>query len=194
MKWIIRLVDHILVRLWGIRVYWDDPKAMFRIRVIEAPHTLHLSDGEVPAGAPILELHFWNDRAPRMSEQGPDLAWGLAVYRMLSPSLRALARCLETDPELAEVQAVGGSTVLVSFGASGGAEKLFERLGLEIAPYQEPMGRFGRFWENFYTWALMWAYNDVSVRNRHMLELRRSDAWMSRAKFLRIHGQKEPKS
>jgi hypothetical protein len=188
-KALVRAFDHMLVRAQGLYPYWDDPKAMFRIRVVGAPHMLHLSDGKVPAGAPVMELHFWNDQTPPFAPQGPDLAWAMSAYRMLVPSLRILAQQLATKPEFAEVQALGGATVLVAVGGQSAAEKLFERLGLELFPYPHHLGRFGEFWENFYTWALMWAYNGLSLRSRHLLDLPRTEVWISRTKFLSLHGE-----
>jgi hypothetical protein len=190
MKALVRLLDHTLVRTMGLRAYWDDPRAMFRIRVIPAPHDLHLTDGIVPEDAPVLEMHFWNDHTPEFSPEGPDLAWAMQVYRMLRPSFRMLVRELETNPDLAGVQAIGGATVLVAVGGESASEKLFRRLGLEIFPVHTALGSFGRFWDNVYTWLLMWAYNGLSLRHRRLLTLKRSEAWMSVATFLRLHGGK----
>jgi hypothetical protein len=187
MKWIIRLVDHTLVHTMGLKAYWDHPQAMFRVRVISAPHALHLSDTDVPEGAPVLEMHFWNDHAPKFPPEGPDLAWAMKAYRMLRPSFRMLVQEVKTNPDLEDVRAFGGATVLVEVGGSSASEKLFRRLGLEIIPVANPMGRLGRALDNFYSWLLMWAYNDLSVRHRRLLTVRRSEAWMSREKFLRIH-------
>lgn len=189
MKRIIRLVDRTLARTMHLWAYWDDPQAMFRIRVIPAPHDLHLSDSFVPKGAKVLELHFWNEHSPSFSAKGPDLAWAMKAYRMIRPSFRMLFRELQTNPDLEGIQALGGSTVLVTAGGESGSEKLFHRMGLELFPYRGSMGRFGKFWDNLYSWLLMWAYNDFSVRQRDMLDLQRSDVWISTAKFLRLHGE-----
>jgi hypothetical protein len=189
MKAIIRTFDHILARTLGLWVYWDDPQSLLRIRVIGAPHVLRLADGDIAAGARVVELHFWNDRTPPFPAEGPDLAWATGFYRRLVASFRVLARQLATNPDLAGVRALGGVTVLVSVGGSPASEKLFDRLGFDILPYRSPLGRFGLFWENLYTWALMWAYNGLSRRQRHLLELQRSEVWMSTATFLRRHGE-----
>jgi hypothetical protein len=188
MKSMVRLLDRFLARMLGLSEYWDDPTSILRIRVVEAPHTLCLSDVEIEAGATVVELHFWNDHIPPLPTEGPDLAWAMGFYRMLVSSFRVLAGQLATRPDLAAAQALGGATVLVVPGGRSASEKLFERLGLELFPYHNPLGRFGIFWENLFTWALMWAYNGVSVRQRHVLELHRTEAWMSRDKFLRRHG------
>ncbi len=193
MKPIVRLFDRTLGRAQGLFVYWDDPKAMFRIQLAKAPHTLRLPDGVVEAGASVLTLHFWNEHTPEFGPAGPDLAWAMGVYRMLRPSLRILAEYLVANPELSHVQALGGATILVVVGGESAGEKLFERLGLEILPYRNRLGRFGEFWENVYTWALMWAYNGASLRTRHLFEVRRSEAWISKEAFLRRYGTEAKK-
>jgi hypothetical protein len=194
MKSAIRFLDRVLGRIQGLFVYWDDPRAMFRIQIAQAPHTLHLSDGDVEAGAPVLQLHFWNEHTPEFSRAGPDLAWAMGVYRMLRPSFRILARHLVENPDLAGVQALGGATILVGVGKDSSPEKLFRRLGLELFPYHSPLGRFGEFWENLYTWGLMWAYNGASLRHRHLLSLQRTEAWISTEAFLRRYSAKETES
>jgi hypothetical protein len=68
---------------------------------------------------------------------------------------------------------------------------LLSWLGFVVQPYHSPLGSFGEFWENFYSWAIMWAYNAVSLRQRHLLQLRRSEFWMSIADFLRRYGADE---
>lgn len=59
------------------------------------------------------------------------------------------------------------------------------RLGFMVLPYHSPLGRFGEFWENFYTWMIIWAFNAASLRHRHLHRLRRSEVWMSVDEFLR---------
>ena len=81
--------------------------------------------------------------------------------------------------------------MLFAAGDGSGAEKLFTRLGFSEFPYQSRLGRFGEFWENFYTWALMWAFNEVSLRQRHLVALRRTEIWMSVGEFLRKYGSSE---
>ena len=77
------------------------------------------------------------------------------------------------------------SQVLFAAGDGSSGERLFTRLGFTVFPYQSPLGRFGEFWENFYTWALMWAYNAVSLRQRQLLALDRTESWITSGEFLR---------
>lgn len=191
MRSLVRHFDRFLRWAQGVFVFWDDPACMFRARVAQAPHTLCLPDGEIRAGAPVLELHFWNEHMPRIPPEGANLSVAVQGRRMLGRSLRQVAVHIQQDPRMAGVQAVGGATVLFAAGDGSGAEKLFTRLGFSEFPYQSRLGRFGEFWENFYTWALMWAFNEVSLRQRHLVALRRTEIWMSVGEFLRKYGSSE---
>jgi hypothetical protein len=193
MRSLIRLFDRFLRWVQGVYVFWDDPICMFRARIAQAPHTLYLPDGEVRAGATVLELHFWNEHMPRIPPEGPNLSVAVQGRRMLVTSLRQAAHHIQDDRPMTGVQAVGGATVLFAVGDGSGAEKLFTRLGFSEFPYQSPLGRFGEFWENLYTWGLMWAFNEVSLRQRHLLKLRRTEIWMSVDEFLRKYGASEAK-
>jgi hypothetical protein len=55
-------------------------------------------------------------------------------------------------------------------------------------PCRSPLGAFGDFWENLYTWWVMWAYHQVSVRHRQFFRLRRVEAWMPAEAFIQRFG------
>jgi len=191
MRGIIRLFDRFLRWRQGVFEYWDDPECVFRIGVARAPHAIHLPDGEVPAGVKVLDLHLWNEHMPHFPPQGPDLAMALRIRRMMRASYQALCRELQRDPLLADAQAVGGATVLIDTEASPSSAKFFAHFGFSIFPYRNPLGRFGEFWENSYTWVLMWTFNEVSLRQRHLLRLRRHEIWMSTAELVGRYGAGE---
>jgi len=178
---LIRLFDRFLRRVYGISEFWDDPACLLRLRVGRTAHPLPLPDGQLPAGTRVLEIHLWNEQIPPIAATGPDLAWAVQVRRRLVASLRRLAEQMRHDPRLAGVQAVGGVTVLAG-------EKLLARLGFTVFPSHNRLGRFGEFWENLYTWGIMWAFNAASLRQRHLLQLHRTEIWMSADEFLRRYG------
>ena len=188
MKRIVRAFDRFLCRLQGVFVYWDDPDCFFRVQIARAPHKIVLPDTEIPAGEKVLGLHFWNEHMPVLPREGGDLAMALRASRMVVSSFRVLAREMHHDPRMVGVQALGGATALFAVGDDSGGEKLFTRLGFTMFPYQTPLGRFGEFWENLYSWALMWAYNAVSLRQRRFVKLCRTECWMSASEFLRRYG------
>ncbi|MCX7682286.1 MAG: hypothetical protein N2508_10065 [Anaerolineae bacterium] len=188
MRTLIRHFDRLLRHVLGVVEFCDDPEGLLRVRMTAAAYEVHLPDRTVPAGAPVLELHLWNEHVPPLSPAGPDLAWAARSRRMLIASLRSLAHQMETEAWLSKVQAIEGVTVLVSLGGEG----FFKRLGFMILPYRNPLGRFGEFWENLYTWMIMWTFNQASLRQRHLLHLRRNAIWMSREEFLRRYGSGSP--
>ncbi len=165
MRAFIKFLDHLIRRASGVFEFTDDPECIFRVQIAPAPHPVTLSDGtHIPAGAPVLWLHLWNEHVPRIGPAGPDLSWALRTERMLLRSLRRLAEWMSASPQASAVQAIGGITVLASPAGDAGGERLLRRLGFELHPHRNPLGRFGEFWENLYTWWLMWSFNPASLR------------------------------
>jgi hypothetical protein len=189
MRRIVRLLDQSLRKAQGVFEYWDDPDCMFRVSHSRAPRPISLPDSEIPDGAEVLLLHFWNEHMPHIPPEGPNINMAMRAARMLKGSFRELAREVQHNPGLVGVKAVGGIGVLIYPDAGPGAEKLLRRLGFSIFPYRHPLGRFGEFWENLYTWGLIWTFNEVSLRQRRLLRLYRSELWMSTDTLVRLHGK-----
>ncbi len=185
MKRLIRCFDRFLRRCLGVFEFCDDPDSLLRVRRTSAPHPIVLPHRHIPAGAPILELHLWNEHIPPLPPGGPDLSWAVQTQRQLKASFRALARQVKSDPRLAGVEAVGGVSVLPFIGDN---TRFFERLGFVVCPYHNPLGRFGEFWENLYTWAIMWTFNPPTLQGRSLLRLRRSEIWMTTEELLGRYG------
>jgi hypothetical protein len=189
MRRVIIAFDHFLSNIYGVTPFTDDPECVLRIRLHHAAHAIYLPDVEVAKGAPILELHFWNDHIPPMPKAGPDPAWSIRFWQRIMSSTRSLARLAAQDAQLANAQAIGGASVLFASTEGAATNRLARRVGFTVFPYHNPLGRFGLFWENFYTWWLMWAYNAASVRHRRLLHVQRSEVWMSMPEFLRRYGK-----
>jgi hypothetical protein len=184
MRRVIRAFDRVLRRTLGVREFDADPQCLLRIRLTRARRALPLPGAVVPAGARVVELHLWNERIPPMASQGADVAWAASVGRRFLHSLRLLARYVQEEPGLREARALGGATVLAPRSSQG----LTTRLGFQSLPYHHPLGRFAEFWENAYTWALMWTFNRSSLQKRSLLHLRRSEIWMTAEDFLSRYG------
>lgn len=184
MQRLIRSFDACLRRAFGIFELGDNPDGLLRVRLIPAPHEISLPGGRVAAGAPVLELHVWNEHVPQIGAQGPDLAWAVETRRLLISSLCHIAWHLGYDARFGPVQAVGGVTILAAPFGGMGSGALFNRLGFTIFPCHSPLGRFGEFWANLYLWTLIWAYNKGSLRRRHFWGLQRNEIWMSAEDFL----------
>jgi hypothetical protein len=190
MRRLIRAFDGLLRQTLGVFEFSDDARGLLRLRASRAPHRLELPGHVVEAGAPVLELHLWNEHMPSIAPEGPDLAWARKTTAMFVASLHDAARYLVATPGLATIEAIGAATVLAPPGDPPGGESLVRRLGFLVLPYHSPLGRFGEFWENFYTWWIMWTYNAASLRRRSLVRMRRTEIWMSRDVFLRRYGNR----
>lgn len=192
MRRLIRAFDRWLSDVEGVFLFVEDPKGVLRLRWATTDREIALPEGRVPKGTQILEIHLWNDHLPPMPEEGADLAWGLKMERGFVRSLHRLAQEIEANPAYAKVPALRGTTVLLNPADPSGGETLMARLGFTTLPSPLSLGGFGDFWENFYSWWLMWAYNEATLRNRGMLRLRRMDLWMSRKRLLALYGPRPP--
>lgn len=189
MKRLIRCFDVFLRWAFGVFEFCAGPECLLRVRCTTLTHPVALAGQTFEAGVPVVELHLWNEHLPPLPAEGPTLAWAVRTQRRLKESFRALARQLPGDSRLADAQLVGGVTVLPLAGAHAGGVKLFEQLGFTILPYRNPLGRFGEFWENLYTWGVMWAFNAPTLAGRGLLRLRRSEIWMTTDTLLQHHGK-----
>ena len=189
MRCLIRLLDRWLSDLTGLFEFSQHPDCILRLQLTRAGHTMPLGSQVVGRGEPVLALHFWNERAPLLPPGGADLAWALSFRRQLVFSFRAVAAEMLREPRLAHVRAVYGASALFSSSGHVGGTRMMQRLGFIVVPYHSPLGRFGEFWENLFSWWLMWAYNDPSLRSRHMPHLQRTEIWISAGDFLRRYGE-----
>ncbi len=190
MRALIRALDRLISRCSHVREFTDDPGCLLRISPGRLTHRLSLPEGEFAPGAQALLIHYWNERMPPLPAGGADLSYALDLSRRQIRSLRLVAGTLRTADEFREVQLVGGITVLAPAGEADGGTSMIREYGFSVVPYHTPLGRFGEFWENLFTWALMWTYNPASLRGRQPDRLRRSEFWMTRQSFLERYGEK----
>ncbi len=192
MRCLIRWFDAWLRHRLGIEEFSSDPRCVLRIRPHRTSRPLPVPGGVIAVGAPVLELHLWNEHLPQLPPDGPNLAWATRGRRMLERSLRALAQYLSEAPTLQHVEGLVGVTVLFRPGECSGAERLFHRIGFSAAAAHDGgLGGFGRFWVNVYTWLIMWTYNRATLRARHVLALPRTEIWITREEFLRRYGNRD---
>lgn len=184
MRSVIRRFDQFLARQYGLFNFCDDPDCVLRLQVSTAPHPLCFPDQVVQAGEKVLFLHLWNEHIPPVSQDGIDLAWVKTMQRAFLKSLRSVASYMQTEPCMADIRAVGGETVLMLVGTRRSGERFMERLGFYVKPSQTHLGRFGEFWENFYSWVLMWTYNPSSLQTRKFSGMQRAEFWMPAEEFL----------
>lgn len=188
MRALVRWFDDLVRRVEGVFEFCQHADCILRLQLGRARREIDLPGTKIKAGSPVLYLHLWNERLPPFPSGGADLAWANLARRKFISSLRAVAEEIRRNPDLSEVRAVGGVTVLLDLPGGNGGIKLMERLGFSIFPVHHPLGHFGEFWENLYTWALMWTYNPGTLRGRRLLKLKRVEIWISRDDFLRRYG------
>ena len=183
-------LDALLRRAYHVREFTQDESCILRIALGRSAREVTLSDGtRIERGEVVGELHLWNERIPRMDDEGPSLAWALKTYRLWRSSLKGLAAYLEDDPQFENIRAFRGETAFFEESLEGSA--LFERLGFDLvrADRRSKLKRFGEFWENFYTWWLIWALNPGSLRRKDFFRMERAQVWISRQALLERYGR-----
>jgi hypothetical protein len=191
LRTILRYFDAWLSLRYQVQIFTQDPLCVLRIQIHSLPHRLYLADGEIAQGSDALMIHWWNARAVLIPNDGPTLAWALDTGRRMRYSLHLIARYLQNNPVGKEIEAIGGITAHVRLSNGDGGRAMLEHLGFAVIPYYRPLGAFGEFWENFYTWWIMWTYNPASIRRRSMFHLQRTEFWMSKKAFLEKYGKED---
>jgi len=186
---IIRVFDAFLCKLIGVHSFSEDIDCILRIQLTEASRDISFQEIKVNQGDPILMYHLWNERLPVLPPEGPNLAWSVRLLHSFKKSFNLVAQYIQETPNLLDIRALAGVTVLIPIDRGEGSTNLMERLGFTTIPYQSSLGYFGEFWENFYTWGLMWTYNPMSLRGRSLLNFKRKEYWMSIQTFLIRYGK-----
>jgi hypothetical protein len=188
MRIAVRFIDTMLRQKQQLFEFCQDPEIIFRLQIKPAPHAVNCSAVTISKGDPILVLHIWNERMPRMPSAGADMEWAFLASRRIIHSFKAIAQWMQTDLRAAEVRAVHGASALFSFSNHKGGLHMIQRLGFTVLPYQRPLGRFGAFWENLFSWGLMWTFNKASLQSHPFLRLQRTEIWIAREDFLCRYG------
>ncbi len=184
----VRFIDNLLSVSQGIKEFTQDPDCILRIQLCRASHTLELEGVIIMRGEPVLAIHAWNERMPRLPPAGADLEWALTFRRQVIYSFGLVANRIREDSRYSRVRAVCGSSALFSFTGHSSGMRLMQNLGFTVLPYYRPLGRFGEFWENLFSWWLMWAYNKTSLRSREFRSLQRTEIWITVDNFLQRYG------
>jgi hypothetical protein len=186
----VRGLDTLVRRAYHVWEFTQDENCILRIAVGRSAGEIALSDGtRIEKGELVGELHLWNEHLPRMDEQGPSLVWALRAYRLWESSLKKLVTYLEHAPQFEEIRAFRGETAFFKEDLEGSA--LFSRMGFDLVR-RNPTGklrRFGDFWENLYTWWLIWTFNPGSMKTKNLRRLERAQLWISRQALLERYGR-----
>jgi hypothetical protein len=190
----VRLIDYLLRKHGDLREFSQDPSCILRIQLTTSPHPVTLGSTLINKGDPVLALHLWNEHMPQLPQQGAELEWAIHLRRRLIDTFKGVARQLRDDDRYAAVKAIFGISVLFSFSEHVGGARMMQHLGFTVLPYYRPKGRFGEFWENLFSWWLMWTYNETSIRSRKFWHLQRTEVWMDADEFMQRYGENPTKS
>jgi hypothetical protein len=189
----VRRFDVLLRRQFRVQEFTQDEGCILRISLSVFKEAIQLSDGTtVHPGDKICELHFWNEHLPPMPPQGPDLRWGLRFYRLAVRSFRSLANHMVAEQGLEDIVALRGQMALPEGGDFLSLVSLCAQMGFDVVNLTLRAGHWGRFkhfWENIYSWALMWTFNPATLRRKRFLRLQRYQFWMSRQALLQRYGK-----
>jgi hypothetical protein len=184
-------LDLLLQRQAQVQEFTQDEECILRIGLTTYGKDFALSDGtKVRAGEMICELHLWNEHIPPIPLEGPDLRWGVRFYRLAVKSLRSLAAYIGAE-ERQDIVALGGQMAFLEKEDSPVLVTVTARLGFDLVNLTAEGGRWRRFthfWENLYSWAMMWTFNPGSLRGKRFLRLQRYRLWMSRRTLLERYG------
>ncbi|MCL6430107.1 MAG: hypothetical protein K6V36_04510 [Anaerolineae bacterium] len=188
---LVRALDALLRRCLHVRSFAEDAVCILRVSCGRAREAIVLQDGtQIRPGDPVIDIHFWNERVPPMPESGPDLRWAREMHRRFVASLRLLAQHL-MEASSSDGAAIRGEFGFLSGEALDAQSYLFRRLGLEVRRLHAARGAWGRFaefWQNLFSYWLIWTYNPASLRGKRLLDLERCEVWISRQALLARYG------
>lgn len=190
MRAVVCWIDTLLRKIQRIYEFTDDPECILRIQLKRAAHSVTLGGERILKGDPVLAVHAWNERMPKIPKEGPTLEWALVLRRQVIYTFRKVAKEICLDHQYSQVRAVCGESALFSFVDHTGGTHLMQHLGFTVLPYYRPLGRFGEFWENLFSWWMMGTYNDASLRSRDFLHLQRTEIWMTVDEFIWRYGER----
>jgi len=189
---LMRWIDRKAARSRGVFAFSGDAECILRLRRAAARRDMDLPGRRVLTGAPVVELHLWNEHMLTFSmNPAAGMGYGNRFLRQMLQSFRGVARALETDPDLKPAQAVGGNLVFLYDPDNPERASLAGRLGFSVFSHPNRAGQVGLFFENLYSWGLMWAYHPASLTGRRFFGARRSEIWMTRGAFLDRYGRPE---
>jgi hypothetical protein len=190
----VRAIDLALQRYYHVFEFTDDSACILRVARSLSARDIELSDGtRIARGEPVLELHLWNEQLPALPRDGaPSLTWGIEMTKRARHSLRLLAAYLARAPQFDHIRALHGEAGFLELDQFPEMRVLAERLGFDFVPGDAPGWRVWKyaFWQNLFSWWLMWTFNPASLRGKHFDEMARSELWMSRAVLMEKFGER----
>jgi hypothetical protein len=186
----VRAIDLALQRHYRLFLFSDDPACILRVAPTVSARAVTLRDGTgIVRGEPILELHLWNERLPALPRDGATLAWGVDFARRTRYSLRLLADYLADEPRFDSIRALHAELGFLELDQFPEMRTLVEHLGFEFVVDDAPGWRVWKyaFWQNIFSWWLMWTFNPASLVGKHFGKMARGELWLSRATLMENH-------
>jgi YkoP domain len=173
-------LDRVISRRLGIFEFSHDPKCILRVAPARSRCDVRLSDGtEIKRNDPIIELHLWNERLPRLERNDNNLEWAQRVSLCMDVSLEKLAAYLARDPESA-YKAIHGRLAFSLRQGLRQLDRLSGHYGFDVFDDQGPktlgehMHDIG---ENILLRMILWTFNPGSIKYSRFR--RRREVWMS---------------
>jgi hypothetical protein len=186
----VRLIEYLVRKSMHVYEFTDDPDCILRIQLTTSPRSVDFGTWQISKGDTILSIHAWNEKMPKIPEQGATIEWAIRLRRQVVHSFHKVAEELQMRGKYSLVKAIYGESTIFSFSEHTGGLKMMQRLGFSILPYHSASGKFGDFWANLFSWWLMWAFNDLSLDTRHFKHLERTETWFQVDEFIQRYGKK----
>jgi YkoP domain len=187
----VRAIDRVLVRYYGVFEFTSDPISILRLSRSRSPREVVLTDGiHIQKGDPMLVVHFRNEQISAALGGSVSLDWGLVFLRGARRSFRLLAQFLANRREFDDVRSMYADFGFVQDDRLEQMRRLLTQLGFDFIPRERPGWdvRQRAFWDNVFSWWLMWTYNPASLAGKSFVHMRRCEMWMSRRKMLAKYG------
>lgn len=103
-------------------------------------------------------------------------------------SLRLLAGYMQAQRGLDAVRAVYAEFGFVEDERGEQMQRTMTRLGFDLVAGERPDWDIRRraFWDNLYSWWMIWTFNPESLKRKSFTHIRRNELWMSRARLMTI--------
>lgn len=191
LRWLIRAIDFLLRRLMGIVEFDSAEDSLIRVEFGQAVRGVRLADGtHLQPGDAVLELHLWNEHLLSLPSWQSNLRWATVMRRRAAQSLRSLARHMRTDHRCDDIKALLIRPALAGGRRASVLSRIVARHGFEVAVDVDAVSAGSwlfRSLDNLWLWFLAWTFNPASLRDWRF-DRRRSEFWMSRARFVSLYG------
>ncbi len=188
----VQTLDWALRERQGIFEYSRDPRCLLRISAGEvarevAREVALVGARPVPAGARILDIHFWNEHMAigggpaRLAGAEHSLRFAAAIRSRFVLSLSELADYLANHAELADVAAIRAKFAYPIHADPEIILDVMRRFGFAPEPAEiRPHLISSYLLVDLFLWALAWSCNARGVSGLASVRRRRRRFWMSR--------------